>query len=85
MKKYSLPLFGKTTWCKKKQQITPLMILDGEKWHCLRPIKLFPLFSGIISTNKGDFYCLNYLYSLRTKIKPTSHKKVCKYHAFLMF
>ena len=52
------------------------MILDGDKWHCLRPIKLFPVFSGIISTNKGDFYCLNYLYSLRTKIKPTSHKKV---------
>ena len=33
---------------------------------------------GITSKNNGNFYCLNYLYSFRTKKKLESHKKVCE-------
>ena len=33
---------------------------------------------GITSKNNGDFYCLGYLDSFRTKNKLKSHKKVCE-------
>ena len=29
---------------------------------------LSKLFTGVTSDNNGDFYCLNYLYSLTTKV-----------------
>ena len=31
---------------------------------------------------KGDFYCLNCLYSFKIENKPKSHEKVCKNKAF---
>ena len=33
---------------------------------------------GITSKHYGDFYCLNYLHSCRTKNKLELHKKVCE-------
>ena len=32
--------------------------------------------------NNGDFYCLNFLHSFRTKIKLESHRKVCENKEF---
>ena len=40
--------------------------------------KLFALLRWITSKHDGDFYCLNYLHSLRTEKKVKSHQKVCK-------
>ena len=40
--------------------------------------KLSALLRGIKSKFHGDFYCLNCLYSSRTKNKLKSHEKVCK-------
>ena len=45
--------------------------------------KLFTLLRGITSKHHGDFYCLNYLHSFRTKNKLKSHEKVCKNKTFL--
>ena len=36
------------------------------------------LLHGITSKHKGDFYCLNCLYSFRTENKLKSHETVCK-------
>ena len=61
---------------KRKNQVVLLMITDGEKWHytalkseqtedgLIRPAKsLCRLFKGIASNHKGDYYCLNKLFS----------------------
>ena len=40
--------------------------------------KLSALLNGITSKVKADFYCLNYLHSLRTENKLKSHEKLCK-------
>ena len=63
--------------CKK--QIVLLMIPNEEKegWHYLAVKKLPKLLRGITSKH-GDFYCLNYLHSFRTKNKCKSNEKVCK-------
>ena len=53
------------------------MIPDGIGWHYFPVEKLTSLLKEITSKNNGDFYCLNYLYSFRTK-KRQSHKKVCE-------
>ena len=37
--------------------------------------KASALLRGITSKNNGDFYCLNYLHSFRTKNKLESRKK----------
>ena len=39
--------------------------------------KLSALLREITSKNNGDFYCLSWLHSFRTKNKIESHKKVC--------
>ena len=54
------------------------MIPSREKWHYLAVNKLSALLRGITSKNYGDFYCLNYLHSLRTKNKLELHKRICK-------
>ena len=36
------------------------------------------LLKGLTSNNNADFYCLNCLYTFRTKNKLASHKKVCE-------
>ena len=40
--------------------------------------KLSALLKGIMSKHKGDFYCLNFLHSFRTKAKLESHKRACQ-------
>ena len=55
------------------------MIPNGEKlWHYLAVKKLPALLTGITSKNNGDFYCLTFLHSFRTKNKLESHKRVCE-------
>ena len=44
--------------------------------------RLSALLRGIISTNNGDFDCLNCLHLFRTKNKIESHKKVCENKIF---
>ena len=53
------------------------MFPDGIGWHYFPVEKLTSILKEITSKNNGDFYCLNYLYSFRTK-KRQSHKKVCE-------
>ena len=46
------------------------MILNEEKegqWHYLVVKKLSALLPGITSTDEGDFYFLNYLYSFKNR------------------
>ena len=38
------------------------------------------LLRGIASNNNGEFYCLNYFHSFRTKYKYKKHINVCKNH-----
>ena len=58
------------------------MISNREKWHYLTVKKLSALLRGITSKNNGDFYCLNFLNSFRTKNKLESHKGVCENKEF---
>ena len=51
---------------------------EGQRWHYFAEKKLPALLRGIKSKNNGDFYCLNCLYSSRTKSKLEFHKKVCE-------
>ena len=51
---------------------------EKEGWHYLAIKKSSVLLHGIMSNNKGDFYCLNCLHSFRTENKLKSHEKVCK-------
>ena len=51
------------------------MITDTKKWHYLPVKRLFALFKGITSKQKGDFCCLNCFCSYRTenKLKKQNH------------
>ena len=40
--------------------------------------KIPPLLRSITLKYNGDYYCLNYLHSFRTKNKLSSHKKECE-------
>ena len=53
------------------------MITEGKKWHYLAVKKQSALIKGITPNRKGEFYCLNYLHTYRTKEKLKKHKKVC--------
>ena len=64
------------------KQIILLMITDGEKWHYLVVKNLSGLFKGITSNHYGDFYCLNYFHSYRTKNKLEAHKRICENHDY---
>ena len=44
--------------------------------------KLPALLRGITSKNNGDFYCLNYLHSSKTKNELEFYKKVCEIKDF---
>ena len=65
---------------KRENQVILLMITDGKKWHYLAVKKLYALFRGIISSNKGSFYYLNCLHSYCTKDE--KHENVCKNHDY---
>ena len=58
------------------------MISDGKKRHYLSVKKLSPLFRGITSNHKKDFYCLNCFHTFRTENKLKKHKNVCKNHDY---
>ena len=63
---------------KRKNQVILLMITDdGEKWHYLAVRSLYALLRGILSSNNGDFYCLNYFHSYRTLNKLKKHERAC--------
>ena len=64
------------------KQIILLMITDGEKWQYLVVNDLSGLLRGITSNRYGDFYCLNYFHSYRSKNKPETHKKICENHDY---
>ena len=50
----------------------------SEPWHYLEVKKLSALLRGITSKHYRDFYCLNCLYSFRTKSQLEWHKRVCE-------
>ena len=66
----------------RKNQVTQLMITDGEKWHYLAVKSFSALFRGITSKHEGDFYCLNCFQSYTTENKLKKHKKVCENHDY---
>ena len=45
-------------------------------------VGLSALLRGITSTHYGDFYCLNFLNSFRTKNQLDSHKDICENEDF---
>ena len=51
---------------------------EKEGWHYLAVKKILARFRGITSNHHGDFYCLNFLYSIATKCTIRSHKNLCK-------
>ena len=55
---------------------------DGENWHYLVVKSLSRLLRRITSNHNGDFYCLIFFYSYRTKETLKKHEKVCKDHDF---
>ena len=61
-----------------ESQIIPLMIPNGKGWHYFAVKELLALLKEILLKRDGDFYCLNCLYSFRTKNRFESHKKVCE-------
>ena len=64
------------------KQVILLMITNGEKWHYLTVKNLPGLLTGITSTHKEDFYCLNCFHYYRTRNKLESHKKICENHDY---
>ena len=59
------------------------MITDGSaNWHYLAIKNISGLLRGITSNRNGDFYCLNWLHSYRTKSKLKKHEKIRKNHDF---
>ena len=66
----------------REKQIILLMISNGENWHYLVVKSLSGLLTGITSSHKEDFYCLNFFHSYRTKNKLDAHKKTCENHEY---
>ena len=66
----------------RENQVTLLMITDGQKWHYLVVKSLSALYRGITSNHKEDFYCLNCFHSYSTKEKLENHKKVYENHDY---
>ena len=66
----------------RKNQVTLLMVTDGEKWHYLAVKRLYTLFRGIAGNNNGDFYYLNCFRSNTTQNKLKKHKKICGNHDY---
>ena len=62
----------------RENQVTLLMISDGEKWHYLTVRSLSALLKGITSKHKDDSYCLNWFHSFPSKKSLEKHMKVCE-------
>ena len=59
------------------------MITDSmNNWHYLAVKNRSRLLRGVTSNHNGDFYCLNYRHSYRTKEKFKKHERICKNHDF---
>ena len=57
------------------------MITDNNNnWHYITIKSISRSFRGVTTKNKGDFYCLNCLHSVRTKNKLLNHEKLCTNH-----
>ena len=67
---------------KRKDQVILLTITDGERWYYLAVRSLSALLRGILSSNNGDFYCLNCFHSYRTLHKLKKHERVCNIHDY---
>ena len=65
-----------------ENQITLLMITDGEKWNYRAVKKLSALLRGIISKHNGGFYCLDCFHSYSAKNKLKKHYNACKNHDY---
>ena len=52
------------------------------KWHYVAATKLSALLRGKLSKHNGDFCCLGFPHSFRTKNKCDSHEKSCKNKKF---
>ena len=72
------PVYNSKHNSNHEKQIILLMILDGEVRYNLGVEKLTALLRGITSKYDGDFYCLIFLHSFRTKNKLKLHKIVCE-------
>ena len=55
---------------------------DGKRLHYLAVRSLSALLREISSSNNGDFYCLNYFYSYRTRNKLKKHERICNNHDY---
>ena len=51
---------------------------DGTINGTIYKVKKLPTLLNWITSNKGDFYCLNCLYSVRNENKLRSHETLCK-------
>ena len=73
---------------KREEQVYLLMITDSDdddstnEWHYLAIKSISRLFRGVTSTNNGDFYCINCLYSFRTNNKLKKHERLCDNNKF---
>ena len=61
---------------KRDNQVVLLMITDNEKWHYLAVKSVSGLLRGITS-NHGDFYCLNCFHSYTIEKKLKKHQRIC--------
>ena len=69
----------------REKQVILLMIQTQKteiksegRWHYLAVKCFLPLLRGITSKTNGDFYCLNYLYSFKTKCNLELHRRTCE-------
>ena len=60
------------------------MISNREECDYLAVKTLSALLGGITFKHYGDCYCLNYLYSFRTKKEHESHKRICEKEIFVI-
>ena len=61
---------------QRKNQVILLVITDdGKRWHCLAVRSLPALLRKILSSNNGDFCCLNCFHSYRTLINLKNMKE----------
>ena len=74
-KKIKIAYKSKHNLTREKQAIL-LMISNGENWHYLTVKNLSTLLRGITNNHDGDFYCLNWFHSYRTKNKLEAHKNM---------
>ena len=59
------------------------MIIDNmNNLHYLAVKNISRFLGGITSNRNGDFYCLKYFDSYKTKEKLKKHKRICKNHDF---